>query len=820
MFNLILNAKTNAKIAEAYDQMAHDLGEAIVLLKEAAVKTHALSGELYGSAKGALLVSVPNALVRGAFSAIDENGLMLPNQGKFNAHIVVMTPEEVSKIGGLGKITERGKHFHYNLGPLHEGPMTSSFDFSRVWFLSVSSPELTQLRKTYGLDSGPGKHGFNIVVALRRLGVLGKNEVTKLADTSSTKLLGLLKQSETDLIRAAKAKEVLKAIKQFSKQRNIDPNQALLLAGGSMYFRGLKDNINDIDFMHPGLKDFTKQTIGKYELDGGPGGMPEDAYASDKLYGLNVQRPEAILSFYKFLNRPKDQQKIQMLEALVNANVASPVKSTMSQDDVYSLFKKSLPKNISSKIQHVSGGLPDVKGLSDVDVGYVTADHKNLMHLFPKETKVEHGLDSSLYNVPGYDRAVGFYATSNPSSIDKSKTHREVAYGLAAKYPELLNKAKDLKASGLGTEPAWAKVLNLKGDPYEALLDRSLIGTSVLKKATADIIPGGKADNVPDKAFNSNKLEEAQKHEMEHTNNPALAKEVAKDHMAEDEDYYEKLKKIEKKSEVDPSQLILVSGHSGAGKTTAARKLSEMLNLPLRSIDDYPEFRAFFKSDPTNKHLELVKGSPERKEFKRISRNAARDTIANLEGPAVVEGGQLSYMPSNFLSKYPNRVIVKTPLEQLLAQRLERVKSRQLSKGKPWDEEIAKKRNDAAKAIYKSNRSSMDRFSKIPGTINHGSRDSVEKLIQLLNLQKEATIRTRMGHESDADVVTPAAEDVAFLENKPAMPKEKKKEPSENTAKVRNAVVDATKETFGVDPTYKKAQWAEVLKKLKEFGNS
>ena len=123
----------------------------------------------------------------------------------------------------------------------------------------------------------------------------------------------------TDAARAAKAKEVRKAIAAFSKQRNIDPNEALLLAGGSMYFRGIKDDINDIDFTHPGLKDFTKQTVGKYELDGGPGGMPADAYASDKLHGLNVQKPAAILAFYKFLNRPKDQQKIQMLNDLVNS---------------------------------------------------------------------------------------------------------------------------------------------------------------------------------------------------------------------------------------------------------------------------------------------------------------------------------------------------------------------------------------------------------------------------------------------------------------------------------------------------------------------
>ena len=154
----------------------------------------------------------------------------------------------------------------------------------------------------------------------------------------------------TDEERAAKAKEVMKAIASFSKQRNIDPEKALLLAGGSMYFRGLKDEMNDIDFPHPGLKDFTKQTIGKYELDGGPGGMPADAYASDKVYGLNVQKPEAILAFYKFLNRPKDQQKIQLLNSLLNPNATD--ETTKSASAPGNVLVKVKPASTAKSLLH------------------------------------------------------------------------------------------------------------------------------------------------------------------------------------------------------------------------------------------------------------------------------------------------------------------------------------------------------------------------------------------------------------------------------------------------------------------------------------
>ena len=38
------------------------------------------------------------------------------------------------------------------------------------------------------------------------------------------------------------------------------------------------------------------------------------------MYGLNMQTPEAMLAFYQFLNRPKDQAKIKMLSDLLNAS--------------------------------------------------------------------------------------------------------------------------------------------------------------------------------------------------------------------------------------------------------------------------------------------------------------------------------------------------------------------------------------------------------------------------------------------------------------------------------------------------------------------
>jgi len=55
----------------------------------------------------------------------------------------------------------------------------------------------------------------------------------------------------------------------------------------------------------------------------------------------------------------------------------------------------------------------------------------------------------------------------------------------------------------------------------------------------------GKHKGVPDEKFDPKELEMGIDVEKEHTDNPAIAKEIAKDHLAELPDYYTRLKKME-----------------------------------------------------------------------------------------------------------------------------------------------------------------------------------------------------------------------------------------------------------------------------------
>lgn len=97
-------------------------------------------------------------------------------------------------------------------------------------------------------------------------------------------------------------------------------------------------------------------------------------------------------------------------------------------------------------------------------------------------------------------------------------------------------------------------------------------------------LTGGKADNVPDEQFDPQQLQEGVSHEMEHTDNPDAAKEIAKDHISEDQNYYTKLKAIEPtldKASLDPGKtgrhhLVLPVGSKidpGGGRTSNAGKI-------------------------------------------------------------------------------------------------------------------------------------------------------------------------------------------------------------------------------------------------------
>ena len=70
--------------------------------------------------------------------------------------------------------------------------------------------------------------------------------------------------------------------------------------------------------------------------------------------------------------------------------------------------------------------------------------------------------------------------------------------------------------------------------------------SSLLSKHAKDSLPGGLADSKPPSSFPKRQMALGQSVEMEHTNKPSLAREIAADHLEEFDDYYTALAAMER----------------------------------------------------------------------------------------------------------------------------------------------------------------------------------------------------------------------------------------------------------------------------------
>jgi len=68
------------------------------------------------------------------------------------------------------------------------------------------------------------------------------------------------------------------------------------------------------------------------------------------------------------------------------------------------------------------------------------------------------------------------------------------------------------------------------------------------RRAKEDKIPGGLGDSKSPLDFDPEQVSKGIEVELEHTDDPSLAQEIAIDHLTEDPKYYDKLETIEKHS--------------------------------------------------------------------------------------------------------------------------------------------------------------------------------------------------------------------------------------------------------------------------------
>jgi hypothetical protein len=84
-----------------------------------------------------------------------------------------------------------------------------------------------------------------------------------------------------------------------------------------------------------------------------------------------------------------------------------------------------------------------------------------------------------------------------------------------------------------------------KGAKLPEKVKKAEIINALKFKFAKDQLEGGLADKMKDSAFPKKELAKGTKHELEHVKNRGMAKEIAKDHLAERKDYYTALDKAD-----------------------------------------------------------------------------------------------------------------------------------------------------------------------------------------------------------------------------------------------------------------------------------
>jgi len=145
-----------------------------------------------------------------------------------------------------------------------------------------------------------------------------------------------------------------------------------------------------------------------------------------------------------------------------------------------------------------------------------------------------------------YGRAGGKYAkqqimpTENWNPIPSNKRYMKIS-----KLPKGMTYSGSNEHGGI-----W---YDKKGRTYIINYDKKYAEKLNTKKKnfgsyTPNNIKGGLADNINPKYFNQLELGKGIKVELEHTNDPKIAREIATDHLSENPKYYEELEKIEGKT--------------------------------------------------------------------------------------------------------------------------------------------------------------------------------------------------------------------------------------------------------------------------------
>ncbi len=145
----------------------------------------------------------------------------------------------------------------------------------------------------------------------------------------------------------------------------------------------------------------------------------------------------------------------------------------------------------------------------------------------------------------GFSRLASFVSAKEEDEPEESKDSDKGGSDKDIKQ-ELVEFLKDHPNPEDEEVHEWAEEHGYEVDEIESLLYE--LATDYVESNdpdSEDLIPGGKADDVPDEDLPMEQILKGIKVEMEHTDDPDLAKEIATDHVEEFDTYYDALADME-----------------------------------------------------------------------------------------------------------------------------------------------------------------------------------------------------------------------------------------------------------------------------------
>ena len=467
------------------DHPAYAAGQALGCLYQGnkqAATSYPLSGRLYLSKSGWLLLAVPNALVRGVYDAMPAPGAELPTTGAMgvgeksellNAHITVMTGDEVTQVGA-DKINERGHMFGYTLGALKEIEPRSGSNLSKIWAIQVSAPLLSALRKSYGLSALPNDdEPFHITVAVRKRGVLLDNGKAKGYETPTDVNAGESFEHPISRGELKAAKDTSTTYDCGCSGRCMCPDPCVCKTTGC----GAHKTAEEMPW---------RERVEVYTKHPRTGKIYGGVWSGDKSFavpGGGIDPGET-----------PEQAALRELTEETGLHAANPVRLPIAPIDQ--------PWSDKTRAEKAKIGRGNFAGSR---THFVMADYVKKLQ---------------------------------QDKLDKWDALHRKFYAPNAALELMQNKQFGSPAVAAGRMAALQHLIANAAVNKTAASELSRAGQN-------DLLHGGKADNVPDREFSLTSLSEGQEDEREHTDNDQVAKEIAKDHLSKDPQHYKKEKLIE-----------------------------------------------------------------------------------------------------------------------------------------------------------------------------------------------------------------------------------------------------------------------------------